>query len=144
MKESVLKLKELNGELKIKGKLLLENVYRSYINCLVIKMGDTDFENLILKLVDFRLSVSGGAESSMGSVGMNYIESFFDEIELILNLIDDWSGMYRGDWKYENLEEFKKCLDALEFDLLGEDVSVNEEDKKLLIDEFIIRFDIEE
>lgn len=144
MKESVLKLKELNGELKIKGKLLLENVYRSYINCLVMKMGDTDFENLILKLVDFRLSVSGGAESSMGSVGMNYIESFFDEIELILNLIDDWSGMYRGDWKYENLEEFKKCLDALEFDLLGEDVSVNEEDKKLLIDEFIIRFDIEE
>ena len=144
MKESVLKLKELNGELKIKGKLLLENVYRSYINCLVVKMGDTDFENLILKLVDFRLSVSGGAESSMGSIGMNYIESFFDEIELILNLIDDWSGMYRGDWKYENLEEFKKCLDALEFDLLGEDVSVNEEDKKLLIDEFIIRFDIEE
>jgi hypothetical protein len=144
MKESVLKLKELNGELNTKGKLLLENVYRSYINCLVIKMGDTDFENLILKLVDFRLSVSGGAESSMGSVGMNYIESFFDEIELILNLIDDWSGMYRGDWKYENLEEFKKCLDALEFDLLGEDVSVNEEDKKLLIDEFIIRFDIEE
>ena len=57
MKESVLKLKELNGELKIKGKLLLENVYRSYINCLVVKMGDTDFENLILKLVDFRLSV---------------------------------------------------------------------------------------
>jgi|LakMenEpi03Aug12_release.lakeMendotaPanAssembly.Ray.scaffolds.fasta_scaffold189591_3 hypothetical protein len=144
MKESVLKLKELNGELKIKGKLLLENVYRSYINCLVMKMGDTDFENLILKLVDFRLSVSGGAESSMGSVGMNYIESFFDEIELILNLIDDWSGMYRGDWKYENLEEFKKCLDALEFDLLGENVSVNEEDRKLLIDEFIIRFDIEE
>ena len=144
MKESVLKLKELNGELNTKGKLLLENVYRSYINCLVIKMGDTDFENLILKLVDFRLSVSGGAESSMGSIGMNYIESFFDEIELILNLIDDWSGMYRGDWKYENLEEFKKCLDALEFDLLGEDVSVNEEDKKLLIDEFIIRFDIEE
>ena len=144
MKESVLKLKELNGELNTKGKLLLENVYRSYINGLVMNMDDTDFENLILKLVDFRLSVSGGAESSMGSVGMNYIESFFDEIELILNLIDDWSGMYRGDWKYENLEEFKKCLDALEFDLLGEDVSVNEEDKKLLIDEFIIRFDIEE
>ena len=75
---------------------------------------------------------------------MNYIESFFDEIELILNLIDDWSGMYRGDWKYENLEEFKKCLDILEFDLFGENVFVNEEDKKLLIDEFIIRFDIEE
>jgi hypothetical protein len=144
MKESVLKLKELNGELNTKGKLLLENVYRSYINGLVMNMDDTDFENLILKLVDFRLSVSGGAECSMGSIGMNYIESFFDEIELILNLIDDWSGMYRGDWKYENLEEFKKCLDALEFDLLGEDVSVNEEDKKLLIDEFIIRFDIEE
>ena len=49
-----------------------------------------------------------------------------------INLIDDWSGMYRGYWKYENLEEFKKCLDALEFDLLGEDVSVNEEDKKFM------------
>jgi len=144
MKESVLKLKELNGELNTKGKLLLENVYRSYINGLVMNMDDIDFENLILKLVDFRLSVSGGAECSMGRVGMNYIESFFDEIELILNLIDDWSGMYRGDWKYENLEEFKKCLDTLEFDLLGENVSVNEEDRKLLVDEFIIRFDIEE
>ena len=97
MKESVLKLKELNGELNIKGKLLLENVYSGYINCLVMKMDDIDFENLILKLVDFRLSVSGGAEESMGSIGMNYIESFFNEIELILNLIDDCSG-YR-DWE---------------------------------------------
>ena len=66
MKESVLKLKELNGELNTKGKLLLENVYSSYINGLVMNMDDIDFENLILKLVDFRLSVSGGVECSMG------------------------------------------------------------------------------
>ena len=68
MKESVLKLKELNGELNTKGKLLLENVYSSYINGLVMNMDDIDFENLILKLVDFRLSVSGGVECSMGRI----------------------------------------------------------------------------
>ena len=70
MKESVLKLKELNGELNIKGKLLLENVYSGYINCLVMKMDDTDFENLILKLVDFRLSVSGGFSTMNSSLSL--------------------------------------------------------------------------
>lgn len=137
MKKSVLKL---NEKLELNGKLMLESLYSGYISGLMIGFDEDDFKDLIEKLVNFRLSVSGGSESSMGSIGMNYVESFFDEVEDILCLIDDWSGQYRGDFSYENFEEFKLCLDNLEFELNGEDVKINDDDKKLLIDEFKKRF----
>ena len=141
MKKSVLKL---NEKLDLNGKLLLESLYSGYINGLVMDFDDDDFGDLILKFVDFRLDVSGGSEKDFGMVGMNYIESFFDELSLVLSFIDDWSGQYGGDWNYENLESFKLCLDNLIFELDGEEVSINDDDKKLLLSEFINRFNIEE
>jgi hypothetical protein len=75
---------------------------------------------------------------------MNYVDSFFDEVELILNMVDDYEGQYRGDYKYENLDEFKLCLNNLEFDLLGVEETINEEDKQLLLNEFKTRFNIED
>jgi hypothetical protein len=65
-------------------------------------------------------------------------------LSLVLSFIDDWSGQYGGDWNYENLESFKLCLDNLIFELDGEEVSINDDDKKLLLSEFINRFNIEE
>jgi len=141
MKESVLKL---NEKLDLNGKLLLESLYSGYINGLVMDFDDDDFGDLILKFVDFRLDVSGGSEKDFGMIGMNYIESFFDELSLVLSFIDDWSGQYGGDWNYENLESFKLCLDNLIFELDGKEVSINDDDKKLLLSEFINRFNIEE
>jgi hypothetical protein len=141
MKKSVLKL---NEKLDLNGKLLLESLYSGYINGLVMDFDDDDFGDLILKFVDFRLDVSGGNEKDFGMIGMNYIESFFDELSLVLSFIDDWSGQYGGDWNYENLESFKLCLDNLIFELDGEEVSINDDDKKLLLSEFINRFNIEE
>ena len=141
MKKSVLKL---NEKLDLNGKLLLESLYSGYINGLVMDFDDDDFGDLILKFVDFRLDVSGGSEKDFGMIGMNYIESFFDELSLVLSFIDDWSGQYGGDWNYENLESFKLCLDNLIFELDGEEVNINNDDKKLLLSEFINRFNIEE
>ena len=135
---------ELNKKLDNKGKIVLESLYSGYISGLMINYDDDNFTDLILKLVDFRLDVSGGNDSDFGIIGMNYVDSFFDEVELILNMVDDYEGQYRGDYKYENLEEFELCLNNLEFDLLGVEETINEDDKKLLLNEFKTRFNIED
>jgi hypothetical protein len=135
---------ELNKKLGTKGKIVLESLYSGYISGLMINYDDNNFTDLILKLVDFRLDVSGGNDSDFGIIGMNYVDSFFDEVELILNMVDDYEGQYRGDYKYENLEEFELCLNNLEFDLLGVEETINEDDKKLLLKEFKTRFNIED
>lgn len=135
---------ELNKKLDNKGKIVLESLYSGYISGLMINYDDDNFTDLILKLVDFRLDVSGGNDSDFGIIGMNYVDSFFDEVELILNMVDDYEGQYRGDYKYENLEEFELCLNNLEFDLLGVEETINEDDKKLLLKEFKTRFNIED
>jgi hypothetical protein len=135
---------ELNKKLGTKGKIVLESLYSGYISGLMINYDDDNFTDLILKLVDFRLDVSGGNDSDFGIIGMNYVDSFFDEVELILNMVDDYEGQYRGDYKYENLEEFELCLNNLEFDLLGVEETINEDDKKLLLKEFKTRFNIED
>jgi hypothetical protein len=135
---------KLNEKLELEGKIVLESLYSGYISGLMIDIDDDNFTDLILKLVDFRLDVSGGEDSDFGSMGMNYVSSFFDEVELILNMVDDYEGQYRGDYKYENLDEFKLCLNNLEFDLLGDEETINEDDKVLLLNEFKIRFNIED
>jgi hypothetical protein len=135
---------ELNKKLDNKGKIVLESLYSGYISGLMINYDDDNFTDLILSLVDFRLDVSGGNDSDFGIIGMNYVDSFFDEVELILNMVDDYEGQYRGDYKYENLEEFELCLNNLEFDLLGVEETINEDDKKLLLNEFKTRFNIED
>jgi hypothetical protein len=135
---------ELNKKLDNKGKIVLESLYSGYISGLMINYDDDKFTDMILSLVDFRLDVSGGNDSDFGIIGMNYVDSFFDEVELILNMVDDYEGQYRGDYKYENLEEFELCLNNLEFDLLGVEETINEDDKKLLLKEFKTRFNIED
>jgi hypothetical protein len=135
---------ELNKKLDNKGKIVLESLYSGYISGLMINYDDDKFTDMILSLVDFRLDVSGGDDSDFGIIGMNYVDSFFDEVELILNMVDDYEGQYRGDYKYENLEEFELCLNNLEFDLLGVEETINEDDKKLLLKEFKTRFNIED
>jgi hypothetical protein len=135
---------ELNKKLGTKGKIVLESLYSGYISGLMINYDDDKFTDMILSLVDFRLDVSGGNDSDFGIIGMNYVDSFFDEVELILNMVDDYEGQYRGDYKYENLEEFELCLNNLEFDLLGVEETINEDDKKLLLNEFKTRFNIED
>jgi hypothetical protein len=135
---------ELNKKLDNKGKIVLESLYSGYISGLMINYDDDKFTDMILSLVDFRLDVSGGVDSDFGIIGMNYVDSFFDEVELILNMVDDYEGQYRGDYKYENLEEFELCLNNLEFDLLGVEETINEDDKKLLLKEFKTRFNIED
>ena len=135
---------KLNEKLELEGKIVLESLYSGYISGLMINYDDDKFTDIILGLVDFRLDVSGGEDSDFGIIGMNYVSSFFDEVELILNMVDDYEGQYRGDYKYENLDEFKLCLNNLEFDLLGDEETINEDDKVLLLNEFKIRFNIED
>jgi hypothetical protein len=135
---------KLNQKLETEGKITLESLYSGYISGLMINYDDDKFTDMILSLVDFRLDVSGGDDSDFGIIGMNYVDSFFDEVELILNMIDDYEGQYRGDYKYENLDEFKLCLNNLEFDLLGVEETINDEDKQLLLNEFKTRFNIED
>jgi hypothetical protein len=135
---------KLNEKLELEGKIVLESLYSGYISGLMINYDDDKFTDIILGLVDFRLDVSGGEDSDFGIIGMNYVSSFFDEVELILNMVDDYEGQYRGDYKYENLDEFKLCLNNLEFDLLGVEETINEDDKVLLLNEFKIRFNIED
>jgi hypothetical protein len=135
---------ELNKKLDNKGKIVLESLYSGYISGLMINYDDDKFTDMILSLVDFRLDVSGGNDSDFGIIGMNYVDSFLDEVGLILNMVDDYEGQYRGDYKYENLEEFELCLNNLEFDLLGVEETINEDDKKLLLKEFKTRFNIED
>jgi hypothetical protein len=135
---------ELNKKLDNKGKIVLESLYSGYISGLMINYDDDKFTDMILSLVDFRLDVSGGNDSDFGIIGMNYVDSFFDEVELILNMVDDYEGQYRGDYKYENLEEFELCLNNLEIDLLGVEETINEDDKKLLLKDFKTRFNIED
>ena len=55
----------------------------------------------LLIFVEFRLDVSGGNKHSMGSIGMNYVSSFLDEIFLYKNMMDNWNGEYRGNLRLE-------------------------------------------
>jgi len=73
--------------------------------------------------IKFRLKVSGGRETSM-SVGMSSIGGFIDELILFDDLMTDWVGQYRGDFKGE-------CLDSL-IEVM-EEMDVNEELKNDII-----------
>jgi len=109
----------MNVELKLK----LENVYKEYclsdLNAIAeSKLSeDEKADNEMFKsFVRFRLSVSGGSESSMGSVGCGTVEGFVNEIILFNDLMDDGAGQYRGDFSYENLEALEELLDENEIE----------------------------
>jgi len=93
-------------------KLELERIYKEYCNSdLESLRGEDKFIDMMFVFVEFRLEVSGGSESSMGDIGMNYVSSFLDEIFLYDNMMSDWGGGYRGDFCYENFEKLKEEVD---------------------------------
>ena len=114
----------MNVELKLK----LENVYKEYCLSDLDAIAESNLEvrdlsenekadnEMFKSFVKFRLSVSGGSESSMGSVGCGTVEGFVNEITLFNDLMDDGAGQYRGDFSYENLEALEELLDENEIE----------------------------
>jgi hypothetical protein len=109
----------MNVELKLK----LEKVYKEYCLSDLEAISESNLsetekeENEMFKsFVKFRLSVSGGSESSMGDIGCGTVEGFVNEIILYNNLMDDGAGQYRGDFRYENLEALEELLDENELE----------------------------
>jgi hypothetical protein len=95
-------------------KLTLEKVYESFCDgCLEGLKGQDEYVDMFVKFVKFRLEVSGGSHSSMGSIGCGSIKGFLNEMFLFLNMMDDWGGCYRGDYSFENLEGLKTVMDEL-------------------------------
>ena len=109
----------MNVELKLK----LENVYKEYclsdLNAIAesnLSENEKADNEMFKSFVRFRLSVSGGSERSMGSVGCGTVEGFVNEITLFNDLMDDGAGQYRGDFSYENLEALEELLDENEIE----------------------------
>ena len=109
----------MNVELKLK----LEKVYKEYCLSDLEAISESNLsdqereENEMFKsFVKFRLNVSGGSESSMGSIGCETVEGFVNEITLFNDLMDDGGGCYRGDYRYENLEALEELLDKNELE----------------------------
>ena len=71
---------------------------------------------LVERWVDFRLSVSGGAESSMGRIGCGTVDGFLNEIDWFDDMGCDWGGAYRGEFRYENRDGLFKLLDESSLD----------------------------
>ena len=134
----------MNIELKLK----LENVYKEYCLSDLNAIAESNLEvrdlsenekadnEMFESFVKFRLSVSGGSESSMGSVGCGTVEGFVNEITLFSDLMDDSVGQYRGDFSYEHLEVLEELLDENEIEdkvkskivkLFEKNYSMNEE-----------------
>ena len=100
-------------------KLELERIYKEYCNSNLEGLrGEDEYVDIIFGFVKFRLYVSGGSEHN-GMSGMNSVENFLNEIYLYDNMMDDWSGQYRGDFYYENYDSLKGLLDnsSLEEDI---------------------------
>jgi hypothetical protein len=101
--------------LDVSSKLVLEKVYGMYVDGEVEGLVSNGEEVFGLdKWKEFRLYVSGGSESSMGSVGMGSIGGFIRELEWVDSIFSDLGGCYRGDFRWE-------CRGGL-FDLLDSEV----------------------
>jgi hypothetical protein len=111
-------------------KLTLEDIYYKFcMGDLEGVEGEEDVE-MLKQFVKFRLKVSGGSESSMGSVGCGSIDGFLNEISLFDDMMCDWGGAYRGSFSGE-------CLDSL-IELLEEVTFEQDVDPSLNIKELII------
>ena len=104
-------------------KLEFEKIYKEYCmsdlnamaECFLSEKEKEDNE-MFKSFVKFRLSVSGGSESSMGDIGCETVEGFVNEITLFNDLMDDGAGQYRGDFYYENLEALEALLEESELE----------------------------
>jgi hypothetical protein len=112
--------------MEMEKKLLLEKVFSDYVDVeLNGDWNDLELKKLIEVWKKYRLKVSGGEESSMGSVGMESIIGFVKEIEWFDNIIYDYNGDYRGNCSWE-------CRDGL-FEILDkviEDIEFRDNVKK--------------
>jgi len=104
-------------------KLELEKIYKEYciseLNAIAecfLSEKDKEDNEMFRSFVKFRLSVSGGSEWSMGSIGCETVEGFVNEITLFNDLMDDSAGQYRGDFYYENLEALEALLEESELE----------------------------
>jgi hypothetical protein len=92
-------------------KLEFENIYREYCNSnLEGLIGEDEYVDVMVGFVKFRLYVSGGNEHDCMS-SMDNVSNFLDEIFLYNNMIDDWSGGYRGGFRWEYFEELEKLVE---------------------------------
>jgi len=116
-------------------KLELEGIYKNYCNDNLEGLrGEDEFIDMMFKFVEFRLYVSGGNEAS-GCNSMENIDIFLNEIFLYDNFMDDWSGQYRGDFRYENFE-------ALE--ILVNESNLEENIKKEILDGYRKEYGMDE
>ncbi len=105
--------------MEMEKKLLLEKVYGDYVNndlngdWIKEEVGGYDMEVLIREFKNFRLYVSGGEKRSMGSIGMGSIGGFIREIEWYDNMMSDWNGVYRGDFRWEMRDWLFEILDRV-------------------------------
>ena len=98
--------------MEMKLKLELEKLYKKYCLGELKELKGEEFIDGLGKFVKFRLSVSGGSESSMGSIGCGTVEGFLNELFLFQDMMDDWSGQYRGDLCYGCLETLEEILEG--------------------------------
>ena len=94
-------------------KLELEKVYKEYCLGELKGLKGEEFIDSLEGFVKFRLSVSGGSESQMGEgIGCQNVNGFLNELFLFQDMMDDWSGQYRGDFCYECLETLEEILEG--------------------------------
>jgi hypothetical protein len=104
-------------------KLEFEKIYKEYcmseLNAMAecfLSEKDKEDNEMLKSFVKFRLSVSGGSESSMGDIGCETVKGFVNEIILYSDLIADSSGCYRGEFAEENLEALEALLEESELE----------------------------
>ena len=93
-------------------KLELERIYKEYCLEDLNALEGEEFIDSLKGFMEFRLFVSGGSESSMGSIGCGTVEGFMNELFFFQDMMDDWSGQYRGDLCYECLETLEEILEG--------------------------------
>ena len=123
--------------MEMEKKLLLEKIYGLYVDNEIdadwwedscrSKNEYNRFNEFLKSWKWIRLEVSGGSEHSMGSVGMESIIGFINEIEWFDDIVSDFGGDYRGTARYE-------CRDWL-FELLDNEVE-DEEFRNKIKDEY--------
>jgi len=113
-------------------KLELENIYYKYCMGSLGYPNDKNEEIEMLKqFIKFRLNVSGGDKSSMGSIGCGSINGFLNEISLFDDMMCDWGGAYRGSFCWECLDFLIELLEEVNFE---QDVFPNLNIKELIIE----------
>ena len=103
-----------------KTKLELERLYKEFcmsdLNAQALwEDDDQKWINMLVQFVEFRLHVSGGDVHGC-SKSMDNVSNFLEEILLILNMMEDWSGAYRGTFCGENYDALEELLEGSSLD----------------------------